>query len=330
MSRHALSGSSRRQILAALAALALGGGHVTAQAQAPKPMTMVVPFPAGGTTDILGRIMARQLGLRLGETIVVDNKPGAGGGIGTGLVAKAPADGRTLLLGTIGTHSINPALYKKLPYDPVKDFIPVTLVAMVPNVLVVPANSPLRSVKDVIAQAKAQPGKLSYASAGNGTSIHLSGAMFEQVAQVDMQHVPYRGSAPAVTDLIGGQTAMMFDNLPSAMPHIKSGALRALAVTSAVRAASLPDLPTIAQAGLPGYEASSWFGLWLPAGTPAAVAAKIGSEARAILADPEVRRQMLEQGAEAAPMTSEQFAAFIAAESAKWGKVVRDAKVTLD
>ncbi|HMX09734.1 MAG TPA: tripartite tricarboxylate transporter substrate binding protein [Burkholderiaceae bacterium] len=330
MSRHALSGSSRRQILAALAALALGGGHVTAQAQAPKPMTMVVPFPAGGTTDILGRIMARQLGLRLGETIVVDNKPGAGGGIGTGLVAKAPADGRTLLLGTIGTHSINPALYKKLPYDPVKDFIPVTLVAMVPNVLVVPANSPLRSVKDVIAQAKAQPGKLSYASAGNGTSIHLSGAMFEQVAQVDMQHVPYRGSAPAVTDLIGGQTSMMFDNLPSAMPHIKSGALRALAVTSAVRAASLPDLPTIAQAGLPGYEASSWFGLWLPAGTPAAVAAKIGSEARAILADPEVRRQMLEQGAEAAPMTSEQFAAFIAAESAKWGKVVRDAKVTLD
>lgn len=330
MSRHALSGSSRRQILAALAALALGGGHVTAQAQAPKPMTMVVPFPAGGTTDILGRIMARQLGLRLGETIVVDNKPGAGGGIGTGLVAKAPADGRTLLLGTIGTHSINPALYKKLPYDPVKDFIPVTLVAMVPNVLVVPANSPLRSVKDVIAQAKAQPGKLSYASAGNGTSIHLSGAMFEQVAQVDMQHVPYRGSAPAVTNLIGGQTAMMFDNLPSAMPHIKSGALRALAVTSAGRAASLPELPTIAQAGLPGYEASSWFGLWLPAGTPPAVAAKIGSEARAILADPEVRRQMLEQGAEAAPMTSEQFAAFIAAESAKWGKVVRDAKVTLD
>ncbi len=330
MSRHTPRHPSRREVLAVTAALALGGLPLATSAQAPRPMTVVVPFPAGGTTDILGRIMARQLGLRLGETLVVDNKPGAGGGIGTGLVAKAPADGRTLLLGTIGTHSINQALYKKLSYDPVKDFIPVTLVAMVPNVLVVPANSPLRSVKDLITQAKAQPGKLSYASAGNGTSIHLSGAMFEQMAQVDLQHVPYRGSAPAVTDLIGGQTAMMFDNLPSAMPHIKSGALRALAVTSGSRTASLPELPTIAQAGLPGYEASSWFGLWLPAGTPAAVVAKIGSEARAILADPEVRRQMLEQGAEAAPMSGEQFAAFIAAEAAKWGQVVRDAKVTLD
>jgi tripartite-type tricarboxylate transporter receptor subunit TctC len=185
--RHTRHHPLRRELLCAAGALALGGLPLATQGQAPKPMTMVVPFPAGGTTDILGRIMARQLGLRLGETIVVDNKPGAGGGIGTGLVAKAPPDGRTLLLGTIGTHSINQALYKKLPYDPVKDFIPVTLVAMVPNVLVVPANSPLRSVKDVIAQAKAQPGKLSYASAGNGTSIHLSGAMFEQ--EIGRAHV---------------------------------------------------------------------------------------------------------------------------------------------
>jgi tripartite-type tricarboxylate transporter receptor subunit TctC len=295
-----------------------------------RPITILVPFAAGGTTDILGRLMARHLATRLGGTVIVDNKPGAGGSVGSSMVAKAAGDGHALLMGTIGTHAINQYLYKKLAYDPFKDFAPVSLVAMVPNVLVVHPSQPYRTVKEMIVYAKANPGKLNYASAGNGTSIHLSGAMFEQMAQVDMIHVPYKGSAPAVADLIAGQTSCMFDNLPSSMPHIKSGALRAIAVTSSKRFPALPNVPTIAESGLPGYDATSWFGLWAPSSTPSELVARLNAEINQILSLPDVKQVMLEQGAEAAPDTPQQFASFIQSEAGKWSKVVKTANVQLD
>ena len=320
---------NRRQLLALSASAVVLPAF--AQSKYPsKPVTILVPFAAGGTTDILGRLIGRHLATRLGGTVIVDNKPGAGGSVGAAMVAKAAGDGYTLLMGTIGTHAINQYLYKKLAYDPFKDFAPVSLVAMVPNVLVAHPSQPYKTVKEMIAYAKANPGKLNYASAGNGTSIHLSGAMFEQMAQVDMIHVPYKGSAPAVADLIAGQTNCMFDNLPSSMPHIKAGALRAIAVTSSKRFPTLPNVPTIAESGLPGYDATSWFGLWAPASTPAELVARLNAEINAILSLPEVKQVMLDQGAEAAPDTPQQFAAFIQSEAAKWSKVVKAANVQLD
>ena len=324
---------NRRQLLALATAASVGSPlPALAQSKYPggKPVTLVVPFAAGGTTDILGRLMARHLGTRLGGTVIVDNKAGAGGGIGAAVVAKAAPDAYTLLMGTIGTHSINQFLYKKLAYDPARDFAPLGLVAKVPNVLVVHPSQPYKTVKELIAYAKANPGKVTYASAGNGTSIHLAGALFEQMAQVDMVHVPYKGSAPAIADLLAGQTSCSFDNLPSAMPHIKSGALRAIAVTGSARFPSLPQLPTIAESGLPGYDATSWFGLWAPAATPPELVTRLNAEINQILNQAEVRQQMLEQGAEAAPGTPQQFSSFIQAEAAKWSKVVQTANVQLD
>ncbi|WP_028998548.1 Bug family tripartite tricarboxylate transporter substrate binding protein [Azohydromonas australica] len=324
---------TRRRLLA-LAGTALATtawpGWARAQGFPSRPLTLVVPFAAGGTTDILGRLVGKQLGTRLGVAAVVENKAGAGGNIGAAQVAKASPDGHTLLVGTVGTHAINQALYRKLPYDPVKDFAPIALIATLPNVLVVHPSLPVRNVRELIAHAKAQPRKLSYASAGNGTSIHLSGAMFEQMAGVQLQHVPYRGSAPAVADLIGGQTVLMFDNLPSALPHIKSGALRAIAVTSAWRSPALPEVPTVSESGVPGFDASSWFGLWAPAATPAAVLARLVAEARAGLEEAEAQRVMAGQGAEPGRMSPEQFAAFIRQEADKWAEVVRQANVTLE
>lgn len=320
---------NRRQLLA-LSTMAISLPAFSQAGYPSKPITVLVPFAAGGTTDILGRLVARHLATRLGGTVIVDNKPGAGGGVGAGMVAKAAGDGHTLLMGTIGTHAINQYLYKKMAYDPSKDFAPVSLVAMVPNVLVVHPSLPVKSVKELIAYAKANPNKVTYGSAGNGTSIHLCGAMFEQMAQVAMQHVPYRGSAPAIADLLGGQTSCMFDNLPSAMPHIKSGGLRAIAITTAKRSTTLPDLPSIAESGVPGYDASSWFGLWAPVATPAALVARLNTEVNTILSQADVKQVLKEQGAEAAPDTPEQFAAFIQAEAGKWSKVVKAANVQLD
>jgi tripartite-type tricarboxylate transporter receptor subunit TctC len=324
--------AQRRHLLGlacATLASAAWPGLARAQGFPSRPLTLIVPLAAGGTTDILGRLMGKQLGSRLGVAAVVENKAGAGGNIGAAQVAKAAADGHTLLVGTVGTHAINQALYRKLPYDPVKDFAPVALIATLPNVLVVHPSLPVRSVKELITHAKAHPG-LTYASSGNGTSIHLSGAMFEQMAGVQLQHVPYRGSAPAVADLIGGQTAMMFNNLPSALPHIKSGALRAIAVTSARRSPVLPEVPTIAESGVPGFDASSWFGLWVPAATPAAVLSRLVAEAQASLGDAEAQRVMSEQGAEPGRMSLEEFAAFLRQEAGKWAQVVRKANVSLE
>ena len=326
---------NRRTLLAALAAsLAVAAAvppAALAQTAFPtRPIRIVVPFPPGGTTDILARAAAQKMAEAWKEQAVVDNRPGAGGNIGAELVAKAPPDGYTMLMGTVGTHSINASLYAKMPYDHVRDFAPVILVAAVPNVLVVHPSVPVNSVAELIAYAKANPGRLNFASSGSGTSIHLAGELFKVMAGVTMTHVPYKGSAPAIADLVGGQVQLMFDNLPSALPQIKAGRLRALGVTSAQRAPALPDVPTIAESGLPGYEASSWFGLLAPAGTPKDVIAKVNGEVARWLASPEAKEKLLSQGANAAGGTPEDFARHIAAETAKWQQVVKASGAKVD
>ena len=316
-----------RTILRALGALALACA-VSASAQAPypnHPVRIVVPFPAGGTTDILARETAQKLTQSLGQPFVVENRPGAGGNIGADLVAKSAPDGYTMLMGTVGTHAINPSLYEKMPYDHVKDFVPVVLVAGVPNVLVVNPSLPVKTVQELIAYAKANPGKLNFASSGSGTSIHLSGELFKTMTGVSMQHVPYKGSSPALADLVGGQVQLMFDNLPSSLALIKAGKLRAIAVTSLTRSTALPDVPTIAESGLPGFEASSWFGLLAPAGTPRDVVTKVNGEVAKWLATPEAKEKLAAQGAIVATgLAPEDFVRHIASETAKWQKVVKE------
>jgi len=314
-----------------IAAFAFGA---PASAQAPayptKPVRIVVPFPAGGATDILARAVAQKLTETWGQAFVVDNRPGAGGNIGSELVAKAAPDGYTLEMGTVGTHAINASLYAKMPYDHVKDFAPIILVAGVPNVLVVNPAVPVNSVQELIAYAKANPGKLNFASSGSGTSIHLSGELFKVMAGVQMTHIPYKGSAPALADLLGGQVQLMFDNLPPSLPQIKGGKLRALGVTSAARAPTLPDTPTIAESGLPGFDASSWFGLLAPAGTPPAIIAKLNTEIAKWLASPEAREKLVAIGANIAGGTPEDFARHIQAETVKWAKVVKESGAKVD
>ena len=304
-------------------------------AQAPaayptKPIRLVVPFPAGGATDIFAREVAKHLTEAWGQSVVVDNRPGAGGNIGSELVAKSAPDGYTLEMGTVGTHAINASLYSKMPYDHIKDFVPVILVAGVPNVLEVNPSVPVNSVQELIAYAKANPGKLNFASSGSGTSIHLSGELFKVMAGVQMTHVPYKGSAPALSDLLGGQVQLMFDNLPPSLPQIKAGKLRALAVTSSTRAPALPDVPTVAEAGLPGFEASSWFGVLAPAGTPPAIVAKLNAEIAKWLTTPEAKEKLAAVGANIASGTPEDFARHIQAETAKWAKVVKESGAKVD
>ena len=322
--------NSRLHRFALGALLALVATAASAQTYPTKPIRLVVPFPPGGATDILARDVAQKLTEAWGQQVIVDNRPGAGGNIGSELVAKSAPDGYTLEMGTVGTHAINASLYAKMPYDHVKDFVPVILVAGVPNVLVVNPAVPANSVAELIAYAKANPGKLNFASSGNGTSIHLSGELFKFMAGVQMTHVPYKGSAPALQDLIAGQVQLMFDNLPPSLPQIKAGKLRALAVTSLARAPALPDVPTMAEAGLPGYEASSWFGVLAPAGTPPAIVTKLNAEIAKWLATPEAKEKLSKQGANAAGGTPEDFAKHIAAETAKWAKVVKDSGAKID
>jgi tripartite-type tricarboxylate transporter receptor subunit TctC len=323
----------RRTCALAAVAAALALAPLAAQAQAPfpaKPITIIVPFSAGGTTDILARVVGQYMSKDLGQPVIVDNRAGAAGNIGAQIVARAAPDGYTLLMGTVGTHAINQSLYKKMPFDPIKDFAPLSRVALVPNLLVANPSQPYKTVKEMIAYAKANPGKITFASSGNGTSIHLSGELFQHMAGVEMQHIPYRGSAPAVTDLIGGQTAVMFDNMPSSIAYVKSGKLRALAVTTPKRSPALPDVPTIAEAGLPGYSATSWFGLLAPASTPAPVVGKLNASILKALADPEVKKKLAEQGAEPHGEKPEQFAEFIRSETAKWGKTVKQSGATAE
>jgi tripartite-type tricarboxylate transporter receptor subunit TctC len=300
-----------------------------------KPVRIVVPFAPAGTTDILARALAPELGKAFGQTFIIDNKPGAGGNLGADAVAKSAPDGYTLLMGTVGTHAINAALYPKMPYDPVRDFVPIVLVAGVPNVLVMnPAKAEadkIRSVADLIRYARANPGKLNMASSGNGTSIHLSGELFKSMTGTYMLHFPYRGSGPALLDLMGGTMDLMFDNLPSALPQIKAGKLKALAVTSAQRSAALPDVPTVAEAGpLKGYEASSWFGLFAPSGTPAAIVARIQQETARALQSPALKERLLAQGAIPGGQSPAEFAKFIAAETTKWAQVVKVSGAKVD
>lgn len=314
----------------------LASAAVVAQSYPARPITLVVPFPPGGTTDILARAVGGELTKAWGQQVIIDNRPGAGGNIGSGLVAKAAPDGYTLLMGTVGTHGINQSLYSKLPYDPIKDFAPVTLVASVPNVLVLNTafaeRNKITDVKSFIAYVKANPGRLNMASSGNGTSIHLAGELFKTQTKTFMVHIPYRGSAPAITDLLGGQADLMFDNLPSAMPYIKAGRLRALGVTSSKPSQALPDVMPIAAVGgdLAGFDASSWFGILAPAGTPADIVNKLQQEIAKALASPAVKEKLVSQGADPVGNTPEQFATHIQAETKKWAKVVKDSGAKVD
>lgn len=306
-------------------------GFATAQESWPsKPIRLIVPFTPGGATDILGRIVAQELGKALNVSVLVENRAGAGGNIGAEIVAKAAPDGYTILMCTISTQSINPSLYPKLPFDAGKDLTPVTLVATVPNVLVVNPSVPANSVQELIALAKSRPGKLNYGSSGNGSSVHLSGELFKSMTGTFMTHIPYRGSAPAVADLMAGQLDLMFDNLPSVIAHIRSGKLRALAVTSPKRSASLPELPTIAEAGVPGFDATAWFGVMAPTGTPAQAVNRMQQVLARALATPEIRERLLGLGAEGVGNTPEAFGQFIRAETAKWANLVKISGAKID
>ena len=325
--------------LLALCGAVLAGGYSQAMAQAAstgsgqafptKPIRIVVPFPAGGNADIFARVFAQKLGDAWKQTLVVDNRAGAAGIIGTQSVAKSPADGYTLLFGTTGTHTTNPAVYAKLPYDPVKDFAPVSNFADSPFLLVVHPSIPVGSLKDLIALAKARPGQLDYASFGIGSSAHLAGEMLRTMAGINIMHVAYKGGPPALTDLIGGHVALMFNSLPAVLPQVKSGKLHALALAAARRNPTLPDMPTFAEAGLPNFEAGSWYGILAPAGTPREVVTRLHAETVRMLALPDVKQRLAAEGSEGIGNTPEEFAAQIQRDAARWAKVARDAKIPL-
>lgn len=300
-----------------------------------KAVRIVVPFAPGGTTDILARAIAPELSKAFGQPFIVDNRAGAGGNLGADIVAKAAPDGYTLLMGTVGTQAINKSIYARMPFDPQKDFAPITLVAGVPNVMVMntemAAQKGISNVADFITYARAHPGRLSMASSGNGTSIHLAGELFKSQTGIFMTHIPYRGSGPALLDLVGGSVDVMFDNLPSAMPQIKGGKLKALAVTSARRSAAMPDLPTVEEAGkLKGFEASSWFGLLAPAGTPPDIVNRIQLEVAKSLGTPAIKEKLLAQGAIPSGNTPQEFARLIDSEIKKWAQVVKASGAKVD
>lgn len=322
----------RRASLAAALAFAASGAW--AQAAHPEYPTgivkIIVPFGAGGLTDILGRSIAQHLSVRLGQSVVVENKTGASGNIGADSVAKAKPDGLTLLMGSIGTNAVNAHLFSKMPYDTLKDFAPVAMVASGTLMLVTNAqNVPATNLRELIALAKAKPGSLTYASGGPGASQHLAGELFKNMAGIDIVHVPYRGVAPGVAALVGGQVSMTFD-LATVAPHLKTGKLRAIAVANGKRSAAYPDVPTMAEAGLPGYEASAWYGLFAPAGTPADVIALLNAEVNRALADPDLRQKLLNLGAEPLGGTPQEAARFVQGEYRKWGEVVKKANIRLD
>ncbi|MEG0920013.1 MAG: tripartite tricarboxylate transporter substrate binding protein [Comamonas sp.] len=327
-----LPSTARRTILRAVAGATLSAALLPAAFAADnypsKPITIVVPFVAGGTTDILARVVGQAMSSELGQPVIIDNRAGAGGNIGGLFASRAPADGYTLFMGTVGTHSINEWLYKKMPFNPNKDFAPLTRVANVPNLLVAHPSQPFKNVKELIAYAQANPGKVNFGSSGSGSSIHLSGELFNMMAKVDTVHVPYKGSAPAVTDLLGNQIAIMFDNMPSAIQHVRNGKLRPLAVTTAKRSPELPDVPTVAEAGVPGYEAVSWFGMFAPAKTPADIQTKVHAALIKVLKNPDVIKKINDQGGEVVSESQAEFGKFIAAENDKWKQVVKTSGAT--
>lgn len=328
---------SRVRLLGAAAAMALGATITLTPALAAdatnwptQPVKLIVPFAPGGTSDVLAREIAARLQVALKQTVVVDNKAGAGGVLGADSVAKAAPDGYTVLLGTIATHAINPALMPKMPYKADRDFAPVILLGKISNVLLIGPGAQARTVKDIVAAAKAKPGDITFASAGQGTSQHLSGEVFRLMTGADLTHVPYKGSAPAIQDVMGGQVPMSFETVTVALPQIKAGKVKAVAVTSAKRSAQLPDVPTLAESGVPGFDVSSWQALYLPAGTPPAIVAKLNAEVQKIVAQPEVKAKMESLGLEYAPNSPAQFTEFQKAEQARWAKVIKDGNVKPD
>ncbi|MFC4274448.1 tripartite tricarboxylate transporter substrate binding protein [Achromobacter aloeverae] len=311
-----------RAMLAAGFLLGAAGAHAAGYPE--RPVKWVVPFPPGGAMDAIARTLAEAMGRKLGTSFIVENRPGAGGNIGASTVARAAPDGYTIMIAANGM-AVNPALYHDMNYDPQKDFAPISLLAIVPNVLVTnPQRNDVHSVADVIAQAKAKPGRYTYASAGVGTSIHLAGELFASMAQVDMLHVPYKGSGPAMADLLGGQVDYMFDSITSAKPHILAGKLRALAVTPSKRSSALPDVPTVAEAGLPGYELLPWFGAFAPAGTPPEIVQKLNTSMREAMADPKVKDTLDSIGAEPVGSTPDELRAHLAKETSQWAVLVKE------
>jgi tripartite-type tricarboxylate transporter receptor subunit TctC len=315
--------------LAGIAATLTAPPLASAQTYPSKSIRLIVPFPAGGATDLFARSLSQKLGERLGQTVVVDNKPGAGGTLGSDLAAKAPADGYTLLLSTSSTHSIGPNLNPKIPYDAVRDFTPIGQVGNAPSIMLVPNSSPARTVQEWIEHARKNPGRLNYASSGNGTIVQLTAELFKSQAQLFVVHIPYKGTALAIPDLVSGKVDVLFDSLPTGLPHVREGRLRALGVTSAKRTPLAPDLPAIAEV-LPGYESTTWFGLFGPRQLPAEVVQRVNAAANQVLKDPEVMDRLTRLGIEPTGGTPAQFAAMLAGESAKWKKIIAERKITLD
>ena len=318
--------TSKRAFLAAIGAaafLASAPASAADGAYPSKPIRFVVPYPAGGPLDTVARLLAAKAGERLKQPVIVDNKPGAGGNIGADLVAKSAPDGYTILMGAVATHAINPTLYAGIPYDPVRDFAPITQVASTPNVLVVNPSVPAASVREFIAYARANPGKLNFGSGSTGSAGHLAGELFKTMAGVEMTHVPYKGAGPAMQDLVGGRIQLMFDNWASSRGQVQAGKIRALAVTTAKRSTLAPDLPTIAESGLAGFDISTWFGVFAPAGTPRDIVARLHDELTRALAAPDVREKMLNLGAEPVGNKPEEFAAYIRAEAEKYARVIK-------
>ena len=301
-----------------------------AQPYPSKPARMIVPYPPGGSADILARAIGAKVGEGLGQPVVIDNRPGAGTIIGTEATAKSAPDGYTFMLGTVSSHAINPALNPKLPFDPVKDFTPLSLVASIPFAMIVHPSVAAKSVQEFVALAKAKPGQINYSSAGTGTSNHLAGELLKSMAGIDLVHVPYKGSAPALNDLIAGQVSMMFDLVLTAAPHIKSGAARGLAVTGSQRSPVLPELPTVAESGLPGYEVSAWFGIFAPAGLPQPVAQRLNAEFVKVMREPDLKQRLASLGADPLTSSPEQFSAYLRSEIDKWAKVVKASGMKLD
>lgn len=302
---------------------------VAADAYPSQPIKWVVPFPPGGAMDVIARTLGDKLSRSMKQPVIIENRPGAGGAIGSGVVAKAEPDGHTMMIVSIG-HAVNPSIYPKLAYDATRDFEPVSLVAVVPNVLVAHPSVKAGNVKELIALAKAQPGKLTYASAGNGTTVHLAAELFNSMAGVDIMHVPYKGSAPAVTDLMGGQVNIMFDSVSSAKPYIDSGKLKALAVTTSKRSSVLPKVPTIAEAGLPGYELSGWYAVFVPGKTPKPIVDRLNAELVKALKETDVRARFTQIGAEPVGSSPQELANTLKTETARWAKIVRERNITAD
>lgn len=326
-----MNSCKRRALLAALAVLAGVTTSTSALAQASsypnKPIRIIVPFPVGGIADTFSRTIGVKLTEVWGQPVVVENKTGAGGNIGAEIVAKSPPDGYTLVMGNIGSHAVNVSLFKTIPFDPIKDFVPIAHVLDAEGLLVVNPSVNANSVREILEMSRAQPGKLSYASGGLGTTSHLAGELFKSTAKVDIVHVPYKGNAPAITDLLGGQTQMLFATMPTVLPHVKAGKLRAIASIGLVRTAALPDVPTVAESGLPGFEVSNWIGLFAPGGTPSDIVAKLNAEVQKIMRSPDVQKRLEAEGARFIPTTPAQFAAFQKEELVKWAKIIKDANI---